>query len=159
MSTANCAVLGIYNIICRDADTAAGGTPPSETVLHAAAFYRHLGDRIDTLLGDGIDRKVQITYEGTSKWHSLTSSSTSSRMRTFQVVIRIGYFAGSHVDETMIIMAADEQEIIKALALSANWPECAEGCLNGYVPKTSSVKRLDDTRYVLEIALDVQVTS
>lgn len=158
MSVANCAIQGIYNILCRNVDTAAGGIAPSEVVLHASAFYRHFGDRLDTLPGDGLDRKVQIVYDGTSKWHSLTSSSTLTRMRTFQVTIRVGYFSGSHVDETMIIMADDEQEIIKALALSANWPECSSGCLNGYVPKTSAVKRIDDTRYVLELALDVQVT-
>lgn len=158
MSVGTCAINGLYTIICRDPDTALGGTTPSETVYHAAGFYRHFGDRLDYLPGDGIDRKVQIKYEGTRSWHSLASSAVSDRMRTFVITIRVGYFAGSHVDETMAIIADDEQEIAKAIALSASWPVCTNGCVNGYVPKSSNVLRLDDTRYVLEIAVDTQVT-
>jgi len=160
VSVGTCAIEGLYTILCRDKDTAAGGLTPSETVLHASGFYRHFGDRIDILPGDGIDRKVQIVYEGTSKWTNISSgSSGTTRMRTFQVVVRVGYFSGDHVDETMMIIADDEQEMVKEIAFSTNWPTgCSSGCVNGYVPKTSTVKRLDDTRYVLEITLDVQVT-
>lgn len=160
MSVGTCAINGLYDILCRNVDTADGGTTPSETLLHAPAFYRHFGDRIDTLLGDGLDRKVQVVYDGTVKWIGISSgSSGSTRMRNFNVKIRVGYFAGSHVDETMMVMADDEQEIIKAIAFSPNWPTgCTSGCVNGYVPKGSSVRTLDATRYILEITVEVQAT-
>lgn len=157
MGIGTCAFNGLYTAICRDKDTAAGGLNPDNTVLHASGFYRHFGDRIDELPGDGIDRKVQVVYEGTDKWIPYGSSNTSTRMRDFTVVIRIGYFAGSHVDETMAVIADDEHQIAAVIAKSTSFPTCSPGCVMGYVPASSNVVKLDNTRYILEIVVGVQV--
>lgn len=153
-----CAFNGLYSMIARDPDTAAGGVDPSETIYHADGFQRYRGEELETLPGDGLDRRMQITYNGTTKWHTYADSVQNTRMRSFTVTIRVGYFAGDHVDETMAIMADDEQVIAKAIAKSANWPDCTNGCVNGYVPKSSNVLKLDPRRYILEIPVEVQVT-
>lgn len=158
MSVGTCAINGLYSIICRDPDTAAGGTSPSEAVLHAPGFLRHVGEPIDELAGQGMDRKVQIMYDGTKEWLKYGNSQHATRMRNFGVTVRIGYFAGSHVDQTMAIMADDEQAIAKAIAVSQNWPACTGGCVNGYIPGSSDVINLDDKRYILELSVAVQVT-
>lgn len=157
MGVGTCAFNGLYDIICRNPDTAAGGLDPDSTVYHASGFYRHVGDELDDLPGDGLDRKVQIKYEGTGEWHSYANSASSHWMRTFNVVIRIGYFAGSHVDETHATLGDDEQLIGQAIARTANLPVCTNGCVSAYMPQSSNVVKLDDDRLILEISVAVQV--
>ena len=160
MGVATCAINAVYATVCQDPDTAAGGLTPGDTTTHAPHFQRHVGEAIDTLPGDGLDRKVQVVYNGTDEWHPYSNSVSSTRMRTFGITVRIGYFAGAHVDETHAIMADDDQLISNAMALAVNWPsDCTGGCVNGIMPGASRVLELDRQRYILEIDFTVQVTA
>lgn len=159
MSASRCGILGLYAIICRDPDTATGGLDPADTVLHAPGFYRHDRQRLEDLTGSGIDRKVQIVYLGTSRWHTYVEPTTGFQMRTEAVKIRVGYFAGDHVNETMASIAEDNQQIAHAISKTSNHPVCDPGeCVNGYVPRSSEVIKIDEQRYVLEIEIAMQVT-
>lgn len=156
MST--CAINGLYATICRDPDTASGGLTPSEEVYHASGFLRYEGTApFDDLPGDGLDRRVEVVYAGTDDWTGYTSSSSSIRMRTFELVIRVGYFAGSHQDVTHGIMA-DDDRLIGLAVKGAALPDCTGHCVNGYYPVGSSVTMLDATRWVLEHVVRVTVT-
>lgn len=153
-----CAIAGLYDIICQDEDTASGGVTPSEVILHAQGFTRHEGTTpFNDLPGDGIDRRVEIVYPGTDSWNTYTSSSASVRMRQFDAVVRVGYFAGSHFDETYQIMADDDRLIGLAVKYGP-LPDCSGTCVNGYYPVGSNVAALDNTRYVLEIQVRTVVT-
>lgn len=159
MGVGTCAMLGLYSIVCRDPDTASGGATPSEALLHASGFLRHSGTSIlDDIPGDGIDRRVDIVYIGTDSWHTYNSSSASSKMRSFPLLVRIGYFAGSHDIETQAIMADDDQLVCEEIRKSWLWPDCSAGCVNGYYPLSSGVVELEDDRYILEIRVEVTVT-
>lgn len=78
-------------------------------------------------------------------------------MRLVPLVVRVGYFAGSHQDRTHGIMADDDRLLGLAIK-SAALPDCTGGCVNGYYPVGSSVVMLDPTRWVLEINVRVTVT-
>lgn len=151
---ATCAMRRLSDIICRDIDTAAGGLTPSESVVHAPGFTRlATGQKLQELPGDGIDRVVAVAYDGTAKWHSMAN------MRTFTIRVRIGYFAGSHDDDTQRIILDDEQVITQALSLSSNWTDscAANGTIYGYIVRPSVLTLLEADRYILELPVDIQV--
>ena len=153
-----CAIAGLYDIICRDEETAEGGITPSEDTLHASGFTKHEGTTpFNDLPGDGIDRRVEILYPGTDAWTTYASSYASVRMRQFEAVVRVGYFAGSHFDETHAIIADDDRAIGLGIR-DGTLPTCSSGCVNGYYPIGSSVVELDPTRLVLEIRVRTVVT-
>lgn len=159
MSAARCAINGLYAIICRDPDTAAGGLTPSDVVLHSAGFYRHDRQRLEDLTGSGIDRKVQIMFNGTAGWLTYVDPTNGFQMRNEIATIRVGYFVGDHVNESMITMAEDKEQIARAISKTRNQPVCDPGqCVNGYIPQSSEVKKIDEQRYVLEIEVRLQLT-
>lgn len=161
MGIATCAINGIYNIICRNAETAAGGLDPDNTVLHADGFYRVERMELDDYEGQDFDRRVQVDYVGTSEWLGLMATYDQQRERRFGVIIRIGYFTGDHEADSHMVAGDDDHQINKALMLQANWPTSCTGggCVNAYIPVSSGFSRVDEKRWVLEIALTVQVTS
>lgn len=159
MGVVTCAIDGLYDIICRDPDTAAGGLTPGDTDLHASGFFRHDREPLERLESEAIDRKVQIVYDGTDEWHPLSPGGAGGpMMRTFRVVIRVGYAVGDHEFRSYPIIGDDEQQIVEAIMNQSNWPVCASGCLNGYVPAESAIAYPDEIRRILEIAVLVQVT-
>lgn len=159
MSAVRCAMNGLYTIICRDPDTAAGGLTPNDGVLHLPGFYRHDRQRLESLTGSGIDRKVQIVYKGTSRWTTYVDPTTGFQMHDEIAVIRVGYFTGDHVNETMIVMGEDGQQIARAISKTINQPACDPGeCVNGYIPQSSEVTKIDEQRYVLELEVLMKVT-
>lgn len=159
MSVGACAIEGLYAALCRDPDTAAGGVTPSEDTYHASRFFRHVGTApFNDLPGDGLDRCVEVVYPGADAWTGYTSSSASPRMRLVPLVVRVGYFAGSHQDQTHAIMADDDRLLGLAIK-AADLPRCTGSCVNGYYPTNSTVVMLDPTRWVLEITVRVTVTA
>lgn len=158
MAASACAIQGIYDIICRDPETASGGIEPGNVELHAPGFYRHDREELEFLTGNSIDRKVQIMADGTRSWIPLANPVLGFRMRTFIATIRIGYFVGDHGPESMTIMADDDAKILNAISRQSNWPTCSSGCINGIVPMGSNRVRVDATRHIWEIPVLVTVT-
>lgn len=155
-----CVISGLYSILCRDPDTASGGVDPSETELHANGFYKLEGlAALEDLPGDGIDRRIEIQYAGTDGWHTYASSASTTRLRTLDLVVRVGYFAGTHDGETQAIIADDDELLGLAIKTSSNWPACANGCINGYWPVRSSLTYIEANRYILEILVRCTVTA
>jgi hypothetical protein len=157
MGIGTCAISGLYNIICRNDETAAGGLDPADVTRHADGFYRVGRKLLEHLDGEDIDRKVEILYGGTSEWIGLMSTYDAQRERRFSVTIRIGYFTGDHEMETMMIAADDEHQICKAIMVQANWPTCTSGCVEAYMPQSSSFQALNEEQWVLEIEVLIQV--
>jgi hypothetical protein len=114
-------------------------------------------DNDRTGFGFRIDRKVEILYGGTSEWIGLMSTYDAQRERRFNVTIRIGYFTGDHEMETMMVAADDEHQICKAIMVQANWPTCTSGCVEAYMPQSSSFQALNEEQWVLEIEVLIQV--
>lgn len=158
MAASTCALAGLYNIICRDPETATGGLDPVDVDLHAPGFYRSEREELEFLTGQSIDRRVRIEYDGTSGWPTLFNPVVGATMRTFLVTIRVGYFVGDHGPESFIVMAEDGSQIVNAISRSGNWPQCVSGCVNGYVPLDSNLVRIDSTRYTWDIVVSVTVT-
>jgi len=154
----DCVMRGIYTFLCRDADTGEGGLAPTTTDLHADCFSRYMEHRLDVVMGEAIDRKVQIEYGGLSEMPPLANGTGTKRRRIFKINIRIGYFAGDHNDETHAVIAADDHLIQVEIARPANYPASCEGiCVEGIIPLSSEVITLDTNRYILEITARVQV--
>lgn len=158
MGVVTCAINALYDMICRDVDTAADGLDPEDTTWHASGFFRHDREPLERLESEAIDRKVQIVYDGTNEWHSLSPSGGSALMRTFRVIVRVGYFVGDHEFLSYPIIGDDEQQILQAIMDQSNWPSCSSGCVNGYIPGDSAIAYPDEIRRILEIAVGVQVT-
>lgn len=154
----SCAIDGLYATICRDPETAAGGIDPPNPVLHAPGFYRQDREDLEFLTGQSIDRKVQIVPDGTQSWIPLANPVLGFTMRSFVVVIRIGYFVGDHGPESFQVMADDDAKIMYAISRSSNWPSCPNICVNGIVPLSSNRIRVDSTRHIWEITVQVTVT-
>jgi hypothetical protein len=161
MGIGTCAIEGIYNIICRNPDTAAGGLDPENITRHADGFYRIGRKTLEELEGEDIDRKVEVIYSGTSEWVGLMSTYDAQRTRRFGVLVRVGYFTGDHEMESMPIAADDDHQICKALMVQANWPTSCSGggCVEAYIPVSSSFQQLNDEQWLLEIEVTVQVTA
>lgn len=153
MMSSRCAMEGIYDMICRDPDTATGGVDPSETNYHGEGFYREDRVRLDNLEGSSIDRKVSIRYDGTIEHDKISNG--NKRGRRFGVTIRVGYYAGDHHNLTHMIANDDELLIIKRLRLQQYWP--SDCCVQGYIPQESTFQDIDGDRYILEIAVEVYV--
>lgn len=155
-----CAIRGLYSILCRDADTASGGVEPSEVVLHAPGFYKLEGlAALEDLPGDGIDRRIEIRYAGTDGWHTYASSASTTRMRSLDLIVSVGYFAGTHDGETQAIIADDDELLGLAIKTSSSWPKCTTGCVNGYWPLRSTLTYIEANRYILEILVRATVTA
>ena len=162
MSSANsgiatCAIEGLYALICRDPDTAAGGVDPLNTCLHDDGFYRLFSDRLEELEGQGIDRKVEINYGGTNSWYPMVNGVGGKLRRTFTAEVNIGYFMGDHWTESMSVIGDDEQSIAQVVRVQSNYPSCSGGCVLGYVPTGSSVSRIAEDAAVLTISFDVEI--
>lgn len=160
MSVSHCAMGGLYRMICGDPEAvpAIDGLVPDDTDLHAERFTRFQGEGVlEDRVGKSIDRVVFISYEGTSRWAGVWSRGQLER--TFRVVVRIGYFFGDHEDLTYQAMADDEHAIAKYIRKDSNWPQCSSGCINGFVPKSSSVTRVKPDRAINEIVVEVTVTA
>lgn len=158
MGIGTCAIEGLYSIICRDDVTAAGGLTPENTDRHADGFYRVGRKLLEQLDGEDIDRKVEVIYDGTGAWVGLMSTYDAQRERRFTVTIRVGYFTGDHEMESMSIAADDEHQICKAIMVQANWPTCTGGgCVEAYMPRSSTFQSISEEQWVLEIEVEVQV--
>lgn len=161
MGIGTCAINGLYNIVCRNAVTAAGGLNPENVDLHTDGFYRVERMELDDYESQDFDRRVQIDYVGTAEWIGLMGTYDQQRERRFGVLMRIGYFVGDHEADSHMIAADDDHAICKAIMLQANWPVgcTGGGCVNAYIPVGSGFVRVDEKRWVLEISITVQVTS
>jgi hypothetical protein len=157
MGIGTCAIDGLYNTICRNEETAAGGLNPEDTTRHADGFYRIERTELDDLEAEGCDRRVEIVYQGTNEWIGMPATYQQQRERRFGVVIRVGYFAGDHELETQRIASDDDHAICSALFLQSNWPLCTGGCVEAYLPVSSSFVRHSKTKWVLEIQVTIQV--
>lgn len=149
MRVSTCAIRGLYNIICRDPDTAEGGLDPG--------FFIEDKIDLDFLETSGIDRKVQIEYLGTDSWGETKMGRGGKVKRTFNVNIRIGYWFGDDRVNTQMAIADDEQRIGRSLLQWDNWPECENGCVMGYMPDSSRFERLDENRGVNNITVEITV--
>lgn len=148
---ATAAIETLYDVICRDPDTAEDRLFPGSTALHAPGFYRFDRDPLDRLESESIDRRVQVVYEGTSKW----GWPAFGQRRTLLLTVRVGYFVGDHELRSYPVMVDDEQQIVQAIMDPSNWT----GCVHGFFPVASNVVVLDEARQVLEIRLESQVTT
>jgi hypothetical protein len=159
MGIVTCAINGLYNIICRDPETAAGGLTPEDVNRHADGFYRIGRVTLDQLDGEDIDRKVEIIYNGTDDWVGLMATYDQQRQRRFGVTIRIGYFVGDHEMESQPIAGDDEHQICKAIMIQNNWPSSCSGggCIEAYIPVSSSFSQINEEQWLLEIEVTVQV--
>lgn len=151
--TVFCSIQGIYDVICRDPETASGGLDPLNVELHAPGFYRTDREDLEFLVGPSIDRKVQVMVDGTNKW--LPINVGTKRLHVLGVTIRIGYFTGDHALATFEAMADDDALILRTLSKQSNWPAC-RGLSNVKVLGSKPVK-LEGNRQVLEIYLNLQV--
>lgn len=158
MSGLTCAVNGVYSVICRDPETAAGGLDPFDPLLHAPGFYRHEREDLEFLTGTAIDRKVQVVPVGLQGWIPLANPVLGFDMRAFHVVVRVGYFVGDHATESFEVMVDDDSQIIDALIRASNWPTCSSSCINGVIPLESNRVRVDHTRFIWEITVEIRVT-
>lgn len=157
MGIGTCAINGLYTIICRDPDTAAGGLTPENVTRHADGFYRIARTTLDSIEGEAYDRRVEIVYGGTNEWIGMPATYAQQRERRFGVTIRVGYFVGDHEMETQPIAADDDHAICKAIFLQANWPLCSGGCVEAYLPVSSNFFQVSETKWMLEIDVSVQV--
>lgn len=152
-------MLTIYRVLCGDpeATPAVDGLVPTNLNLHVERFQRFQGKgRLEDHTGKAFDRKVQVEYGGTVRWAGVWSR--GQRERTFRVTVRIGYLFGDHETDTDMIMADDEHAFAKAVIKDQNWSACSLGCINGFVPKASSVTRVEPDRKINEITVEVTVT-
>lgn len=151
-----CVISGLYALICRTPDEGGtGGLTPEDVTLHAPGFYRYDRDDLGFLTGASIDRRVQIIPSGMRRLLPIRGANTVTYMKVFNLTIRVGYFAGSHAPDTYSVMADDDVLITKTLSKQANWPNCA-GVTN-IRPLSSNLVRLDPSRFVWEITVEVQV--
>lgn len=157
MSVSKCAINGLYNMICRDPDTAEGGLDPSETEKHGDGFYRVDRVNLDDIPDMGLDRKVQIVYNGTVSYGTVTNGLGAKRQRTYAVILRIGYACGDNPFDSFQIIDDDEMLVAKRIHQSAYWPDCQSGCVQGYVPVSSSIYEIGDGKYILEILIEITV--
>lgn len=158
MGVASDAVEGIYTILCRDPDTAAGGMDPSETTLHSEGFYREDRITLRDIEGSGIDRRVQILCEGTEGWGALNNGLGGKRQRQFGCTVSIGYFHGDNLWKSRMIAMDDEQKFGHLIGQRSNWPsDSAYGCVQGYMLRDSRFEQLDRDRYILHIYITVEV--
>lgn len=151
-----CLVNKLYEVICRDPDTATGGITPTESTYHADCFARYNIERLERLKGSAFDRKVQIEYKGALAFGTLTNGIGGKRSRNIMVSIRVGYYLGDHDMLSQPIIGADDFLISKTISKPSNYPVCEAGCVMGIVPLSSSVTILDAERQLLEI--NVQCT-
>lgn len=156
----DCAISAIYECICRDEETAAGGLDPSEATLHAPGFYRHKRSELEQLTGSAIDRKVQVIASGTDSWVPLYNPVFGVKTRCYYVTVRVGYFVGDHMTESFAVIGDDDLLIRNAIVDQNNWPDCSVGCVNGMVP--IDARRIevdgDPARHIWEILVEVTVT-
>lgn len=155
-----CAIEGAYKMICGDPEAvpAVDGYVPDNIDLHAERFRKfETTGELENVTGAAFDRCVFIKYSGTVRWDGVYSR--GQLMRTWRMVIRIGYLFGGHETETEKIMGDDEQGIAKLLKKDQFWPQCGAGCVNGYVAKNSSQTRLAPDRVINEIVVEVTTTA
>lgn len=152
-----CLIEHLYDVICRDPDTAAGGLDPTMSDYHAEGFYRLDKDSLDKIKGSAIDRKVQILYTGSNQFGSLTNGIGNKRHKFINVLIRVGYYVGDRDAAASQIIGADEFLITKNITKPSNYPACVEGCVMGIDPLSSIISELDAERRVLEINLQCQI--
>lgn len=153
--SSGCAINAIYSIVCVDAETGDGGTLPQNTDLHAERFHKHVICDLEELTSKAIDRRVQVTYEGSQKWEGVWGR--GQKERTFRVKLRIGYFVGNHEAMSAPVIADDEHDIGKRLQNAALWPTCTNGCIQGLVARTSRVIKVEPDRVILEMDIEATV--
>lgn len=149
-----CTLRGLTDIICRDPETAQGGLTPGNTDLHAPGFYRTDREELEFLSGQSIDRRVQVIPTGMDNWTSMNIA--GGRLHTVQGKIRIGYFLGDHAIDSFGVIADDDSQIMQVLSKQSNWPAC-RGLVN-LRPLGSNVVRVDTTRQINEILVELQVS-
>ncbi|MEK9735835.1 MAG: hypothetical protein VW239_00765 [Candidatus Nanopelagicales bacterium] len=148
---ATAAIETLYDIVARDPDTAADRLFPGSTALHAPGFSRHDRSPIDELESEALDRRVQVVYEGTSRWEW----PSYGQRRAMLLTLRVGYFVGDHEMRSYPVMVDDEQQIVQAIMDPSNWT----GCVHGFYPVASNVVVLDEARQILEIRFEAQTTT
>lgn len=157
MGPVTCAIGGLYNMICRDPDLATGGLDPCENELHADGFYAEKHRDIEELDVTGIDRRVQVIYNGQDELLDFVNGIGTLRQKTFTVIVKIGYATGNHLYDSYPIIGDDEHLITKKIGQVKYWPECVRGCVQGYITQTSATNRLDADRTVLEMTVAVTI--
>lgn len=152
-------VLGrLYDTICRHPDTGEGGLVPTPSDFHADSFRRIDSVRAHKTAKGGLDRLVEIDYQGTKKYLQFANGQGTKRRSWHGVLIRIGYFAGDNHNITQMVIAGDDKLLGTALQKLDNIVgSCANECLEKVEVEGSEVIKLDDQRYELQISLKLQI--
>lgn len=151
------ALRALSKMICGDVEAGTAGITPSERDLHAEVFSAYDGKgKFEDVSGKAFDRLVQIAYEGTPRWAGVWNRGQLER--TMRAVIRIGYLVGDHEELTDRAIADDEHKIAKHIRKDSNWPSECFTTLGGFVPKSSSLTKIEPDRKINEIAVEVTVT-